>query len=63
MLVASGLSGFFSSRCQGLRNRVELSLEPEDFSPVLTWTLVYSGVSTVESVLFSSGDLHVRFPP
>ena len=63
MLVASGLSGFFSSRCQGLRNRVELSLEPEDFSPVLTWILGHFWSLPWESVLVSSGGMHVHLPP
>ena len=36
-----GLSGFFSRRCRGLRPCVESVLEPEDFSPVLTWILGY----------------------
>ena len=36
-----GLSGFLSRRCRGLRPCVELGLEPEDSSPVLTWILAY----------------------
>ena len=35
------LSGFFSSRCRGLKTCVETVLEPEDSSPVLTWILGY----------------------
>ena len=58
-----GLSGFLSRRCQGLRPCVESVPEPEDSSPVLTWILGYSGVSPGESVLISSGGIHVRFPP
>ena len=34
-----GLSGFHSRRCWGLRPFVESVPEPEDSSPVLTWTL------------------------
>ena len=45
-----GLSGFLSRRCRGLRSCVESVLEPEDYSPLLTWILGYfwsppSGVS------------------
>ena len=36
-----GLSGFLSRQCGGLRPCVESVPEPEDFSPVLTWNLVY----------------------
>ena len=38
---SSGLSGFLSRRCCGLRPCVESVPEPEDSSPVLTWTLRY----------------------
>ena len=34
-----GLSGFLSCRCRGLRPSVESVVEPEDSSPVLTWSL------------------------
>ena len=34
-----GLSGFLSRRCRGLRPCVESVSEPEDYSPVLTWSL------------------------
>ena len=48
--LLGGLSGFLSRRCRGLRPCVESVPEPEDSSPVLTWTLWYfwslpSGVS------------------
>ena len=61
--LLGGLSGLFSRRCWGLRPCVELVLEPEDSSPVLTWILGYfwslaSGLSPL-----SSGGMHVRFPP
>ena len=36
-----GISGFLSRRCRGLRPCVESVPEPEDSSPVLTWTLGY----------------------
>ena len=39
--LLGGLSGFLFPRCQGLRSCVELVLEPEDSSPVLTWILGY----------------------
>ena len=34
-----GLSGFLSRQCRGLRHCVEMVLEPQDSSPVLTWIL------------------------
>ena len=36
-----GLSGFLSRRCRGLTPCVYSVLEPEDYSPVLTWILGY----------------------
>ena len=39
--LLGGLSGFLSRRCRGLRPCVESVPEPEDSSPVLTWTLRY----------------------
>ena len=39
--LLGSLSGFFSRRCRGLRPCVESGPEPEDSSPVLTWTLGY----------------------
>ena len=63
MLVTRGLSGFLSRRCRGLRPCLESVPEREDSSPVLTWILGNSGVSPGESVLVSSGGMHVRFPP
>ena len=41
MELLGGLSGFLSRRCRCLRPCVELVPEPEDSSPVLTWTLGY----------------------
>ena len=39
--LLGGLSGFLSRRCRSLRSCVELVLEPEDSSPMLTWILGY----------------------
>ena len=39
MLVARGLSGFFSSCCQGRGPHLEPRPEPQGSSPVLTWIL------------------------
>ena len=39
--LLGGLSGFLSCRCRGLRPCVESVPEPEDSSPVLTWTFRY----------------------
>ena len=61
--LLGGLSGFLSRRCRGLRPCVESVPEPEDSSPVLTWIRGTSGVSPRESVLVSSGGMHVRFLP
>ena len=56
------LSGFLSRRCRGLRSCVESVLEPEDSSPVLTWILGDFWRLPVQSDLYSSGGMHVRFP-
>ena len=58
-----GLSGFLFRRCQGLRPCVESVPEPEDSFAVLTRILGYFSSSPRESVLISSGGMHVRFPP
>ena len=55
------LSGFLSRRCLGLRPCVETVLEPEHSSPVLTWILGYFWRLPGESVLVSSGGMHVCF--
>ena len=39
--LLGGLSVLLCHRCQGLRPCVESVLEPEDFSPVLTWIVGY----------------------
>ena len=58
-----GLSGFLSRRCQGLDHCVGSVLEPEDFSPVVTWISAYFWSLPWESVVVSCGGMHVRFPP
>ena len=61
--LLGGLSGFLSRRCRGLSPCVESVQEREDSSPVLTWILGYFWRLPWESVLFSSGGMHVRLPP
>ena len=61
--LLGGLLGFLSRQCRGLRPCVESVTEPEDSSPVLTWILGYFWSLPGESVLVSSGGMHVRFPP
>ena len=58
-----GLSGFLSRRCRGLRPCVELVPEPEESSPLPTCVWGTSGIYPGQSVLVSSGGMHVRFPP
>ena len=60
--LIGSLSGFLSRRSRGLKHCVESVPEPEDSSPVLTWNLGYFWVFPGESVLVSSGGLHVCFP-
>ena len=57
-----GLSGFLSSHCWVLGPHLELRLQPQDSSPVLTWISGLPGFSTGESGLVSCGDMQVRFP-
>ena len=61
--LLGGLSGFLSRRFRGLRPCVESVPEPEHSSPVLTWILGHFWSLPRESVLISSGAMHVRFPP
>ena len=63
MRVARGPLGIPLPSMPGPKSCVESVPEPEDSSPVLTWILGYLGVSPGESVLVSSGGMHVRFPP
>ena len=57
------LSGFLTRRCWGLRPCVESVPELEHSSPVLTWILGYFWSLPGESVLVSSGGMHVSFIP
>ena len=61
--LLGGLSGFLSLRCRCLRSCVESVPEPEDSSAVLTWILVYFWSLSGQSVRYSTGGMHVRFPP
>ena len=61
--LLGGLLGFLSRRGRGLRSCVESVPEPEDSSPLLIWILGYFWSLPRGSVLVSSGDMHVRFPP
>ena len=63
MRVARGPLGIPLPSLPGLRPLEELVPEPEDSSPVLTWILRYFWSLPGESVLMSSGGMHVRFPP
>ena len=60
--LLGGLSGFLSRRCRGLRPCVESVPEPEDSSPLPTWVWGTSGIYPGQSVVLSSGGMHVRFP-
>ena len=60
--LLGGLSGLHSRRSRGLRPCVESVPEPEDSSPCRRGSWGTSGVSPGESVLVSSGDMHVGFP-
>ena len=62
-VLLGGLSGLLCRRCQGLRPCVESLLEPEDFSLMLAWIFGYFWRLPWESVLVSSGGMHVRLPP
>ena len=63
MRVAPGPFGIPLPSMTGPKTFVESVPEPEDSSLVLTWSWGPSGVSPGESVLVSSGGMHVRFPP
>ena len=58
-----GISAFLSRQCRRLIPCVESVPEPENNSPVLTWFLGYFWSLPGESVLISSGGIHVHFPP
>ena len=59
--LLGGLSGFLSSQCRGLRPCVESVPELEYASPMLTWMLGNFWSLPGESVLVSSGGMHVVF--
>ena len=61
--LLGGLLGFLSLRCRGLRPCLESVPDPEDSSPVLTQNLGNFWSLPGESVLMSSGGMHLRFPP
>ena len=63
MPVARGPLGIPLPSMPGLRPCVESVPEPEDSSPMLTWIFGYFWSLPMESVLVSSGGMHVRFPP
>ena len=63
MRVARGPLGFPLPSSQGLRSCVQTLPEPEDSSPVQTWILVYFWSLSGQSVRYSTGGMHVRFPP
>ena len=63
MQLLGGLSGFLSRRCRALGPCVESVSDPEDSSPVLTWILGYFWGLSGQSVLYTSGGMHLRFPP
>ena len=63
MRVAQGPLGIPLPSMPGLRPCVESMPEPEDSSPMLTWIFGYFWSLPMESVLVSSGGMHVRFPP
>ena len=60
--LLGALSGYLSHGCRGLIPCVESVPEPEYASPVLTWMLGNFWSLPGESVLVSSGGLHVSFP-
>ena len=61
--LLGSLSGFLSRQCRGLRPCVESVPEPEESSPLPTWVWGTSGIYPGQSVVVSSGGMHVRFPP
>ena len=63
MQVAPGPFGIPLPSMTGPKIFVESVPEPEESSPVLTWILGYFWRIPVESVVYSSGGMHVRFPP
>ena len=60
--VSRGLSGFLCSRCRGIWPHLELRLEPQGSSPVLTWISGFQWSFNRGSGLISCGDLELCFP-
>ena len=63
MLVVRGFSAIVSRWCRVLGPHLELRPQSQGSSPLLTWILGSSEVSTGESGLNSCGDMQVHFPP
>ena len=63
MRVARGPLGIALRSMPGPRSLCGSVLEPEDFSPVLTWISAYFWSLPWESVLVSCEGMHVRLPP
>ena len=63
MRVSRGPLGIPLPSMPGPKILCGVGVEPEDSSPVLTWILGYFWRLPGESVLVSSGGMHVRFPP
>ena len=60
--LLGGLTGLLSRLCRCLKSCLESVTEPEHSSTVLTWILGYFWSPPGESVLVSSGGMHLRFP-
>ena len=60
--VVRDLSGFLSSQCRGIGPHLELRLEPQGSSPVLTWISGFQWSFNRGSGLVSCGDLELCFP-
>ena len=63
MRVARGPLGISLPSMPGPKTLCGVGAGTEDSSPVLTWILGYFWSLPGESVLVSSGGMHVRFPP
>ena len=62
MCVVMSLSGFLSSRSQGLVPHLELRREPQYSSPVLTWISEFLWSFKGQSGLILCEDMEVHFP-
>ena len=63
MRVAQGPLGIPLRSMPGHMTLLESVPEPEESSPLPTWVWGTSGIYPGQSVLVSSGGMHVRFPP